>query len=93
AQKLWLSVDYLASADWNGVRVGLYGQWLDAAGNVLGSSAVTTGDGLAVKGTWTTLSGVPDVAAPTGTVQLSVVCSTDDSNAGTVRYDNASCRI
>ncbi|MGX1268109.1 hypothetical protein [Streptomyces phaeoluteigriseus] len=92
-QKLWLSVDYLASADWNGVRVGLYGQWLDAAGNVLGSSAVTTGDGLAVKGTWTTLSGVPDVAAPTGTVQLRVVCSTDDSNAGTVRYDNASCRI
>ncbi|MGW0757186.1 hypothetical protein ACWD1Y_11960 [Streptomyces sp. NPDC002814] len=92
-QKLWLSMDYLASADWNGVRISLYGQWLDASGNILGYSTITTGDGLAVKGAWTSLSGVPAEAAPTGTVQLRVACSTVDSSAGTVQYDNASCRI
>ncbi|MFJ4342691.1 hypothetical protein [Streptomyces sp. NPDC088915] len=92
-QKLWLSVDYLASTDWNGVRISLYGQWLDATGSVLGYSTVTTGDGAAVKGVWTTLNGVPDTAAPAGTVQLRVACSSVDASAGTVRYDNATCRV
>ncbi|MFJ4084866.1 hypothetical protein ACIP2Z_38735 [Streptomyces iakyrus] len=92
-QKLWLSMDYQASADWNGVRISLYGQWLDASGNILGYSTVSTGDGLAVKGAWTNLGGVPDAAAPTGTVQLRVACSTVDGTAGTVQYDNTSCRI
>ncbi|GAA2439928.1 hypothetical protein [Streptomyces glaucus] len=92
-QKLWLSMDYLASADWDGVRISLYGQWLDAAGTILGYSTVTTGDGLAVKGAWTTLSGAPTAAAPTGTTQLRVACSSVDATAGTVQYDNAVCRI
>ncbi|GBQ03921.1 hypothetical protein SSP531S_54000 [Streptomyces spongiicola] len=92
-QKLWLSIDYNASADWNGVRISLYGQWLDASGGILGYSTVTTGDNLAVKASWTTLSGVPDAAAPTGAVQLRVACSTVESSTGTVQYDNASCRV
>ncbi|MEU5978442.1 hypothetical protein [Streptomyces sp. NPDC047315] len=92
-QKVWLTLDYLASADWNGVRISFYAQWLDAAGAILGYSTITTGDNLAVRGTWTTLSGAPTAAAPTGTVQLRVACSTVNSSAGTVQYDNTSCRI
>ncbi|PRH78851.1 hypothetical protein C6N75_12660 [Streptomyces solincola] len=91
--KLWLSMDYFASSNWNGLRLSLYGQWLDASGNILGYSTLTTGDGLAVKGAWTSISGVPDVAAPAGTVQLRVAISTVDSSAGTVQYDNAACRV
>lgn len=92
-QKLWLSIDYNASTDWNGVRISVFGQWLDAAGNSLGYSTMSTGDGLAVKGAWTSLNGVPETAAPTGAVQLRVGCSTVDSSAGTLQFDNASCRI
>ncbi|MFB6505606.1 hypothetical protein ACFC07_22055 [Streptomyces sp. NPDC056099] len=92
-QKVWLGMDYQASTDWNGVRISLYGQWLDASGAILGYSTITTGDGLAVKGAWTRLTGVPTDAAPTGTTQLRVACSTVDGTAGTVQYDNASCRI
>lgn len=92
-QKLWLAIDYYASTDWNGLRVSLYGQWLDTAGNILGYSTVTTGDNAAVKGAWTTLSGVPDDAAPAGTTQLRIACSTVNSSVGTVQYDNAKARI
>ncbi|MFI9078810.1 hypothetical protein ACIGW8_20425 [Streptomyces sioyaensis] len=92
-QKIWLGMDYLASTDWNGVRISLYGQWLDSSGNILGYSTIATGDGLAVKGAWTRLTGLPTDAAPTGTTQLRVACSTVDSTTGTVQYDNTSCRI
>ncbi|MEU0857424.1 hypothetical protein ABZ352_18570 [Streptomyces griseofuscus] len=92
-QKLYLAMDYLASADWNGSRISIYGQWLDAAGTILAYSTVTTGDGSAVKGSWQTLTGVPDEAAPTGTTQFRVACSTVNSSTGTVQYDNASCRV
>ncbi|MFI1012677.1 hypothetical protein [Streptomyces sp. NPDC020965] len=91
-QKVWLSVDYLASTDWNGARISLYAQWLDPAGAILGYSTITTGE-KTVKGAWTTMSGAPADAAPTGTVQLRVACSTVESSTGTVTYDNASCRI
>ncbi|MEU6460346.1 hypothetical protein [Streptomyces sp. NPDC046976] len=92
-QKLWLSIDYYASTDWNGLRISIYGQWLDGSGNILGYSTVTTGDNAAVKGAWTTLSGVPDNAAPAGTTQLRILCSTVNSSAGAVQYDNATARI
>ncbi|MEU1273545.1 hypothetical protein [Streptomyces sp. NPDC005799] len=92
-QKLWLSIDYYASTDWDGLRASFYGQWLDTAGNILGYSTVTTGDNAAVKGAWTTLSGVPDDAAPAGTTQLRIACSTVNSSVGTVQYDNARARI
>ncbi|MCX5182662.1 hypothetical protein [Streptomyces sp. NBC_00268] len=92
-QKLWLSMDYYASTDWDGLRISLYGQWLDAVGNILGYSTVTTGDNLAVKGAWTTLAGVPDDVAPAGTTQLRIACSTGNSSVGSVQYDNASARI
>ncbi|MEU7228942.1 hypothetical protein [Streptomyces chrestomyceticus] len=92
-QKVWLAVDYLASADWDGVRISLSAQWLDATGAALGYSEVTTGADPAVKGAWTTMSGVPDTAAPAGTTQVRVVCSTVESSVGTVQYDNAACRM
>ncbi|MFF4902283.1 beta strand repeat-containing protein [Streptomyces sp. NPDC001068] len=92
-QKLWLSIDYYASTDWNGLRISFYGQWLDAASNILGYSTITTGDNAAVKGAWTTLSGVPDDAAPAGTTQLRIACSTTNSSAGTVQFDNTTARI
>lgn len=92
-QKLWLSLDYFASTDWNGLRISVYGQWLDAVGNVLDYSTITTGDNLAVKGAWTTISGVPDTVAPAGATQLRIACSTVNSSVGTVQYDNASARI
>ncbi|WP_433860137.1 hypothetical protein [Streptomyces kronopolitis] len=92
-QKLWLAMDYRASADWNGIRISLYGQWLDALGNVLGYSTITTGDGVAVKGAWTRITGLPTDAAPTGTTQLRLACSTVDGTAGTVQYDNLACRV
>ncbi|MFF8789236.1 hypothetical protein [Streptomyces sp. NPDC015125] len=92
-QKLWLGMDYLASTDWNGLRVSMYGQWLDSSGNVLGYSTIATGDGLAIKGAWTRITGLPTDAAPAGTTQLRVACSTTDSTTGTVQYDNTSCRI
>lgn len=92
-EKLWLSVDYLASADWNGTQISLTGEWLDASGSIIGTSTVTAGDNAAVKGTWTTLSGVPDDTAPAGSTQLRITCATVSSSAGTVTYDNASARI
>ncbi|MBG7704909.1 hypothetical protein HCJ76_44310 [Streptomyces sp. MC1] len=92
-QKVWLSIDYYASTDWTGLRISLSGQWLDASGTILGYSTVTTGDNAAIKGAWTTLSGVPDEAAPAGTTQLRIACSTVNSSSGTVQFDNASARI
>ncbi|MGW0562962.1 hypothetical protein ACWDZ4_20640 [Streptomyces sp. NPDC003016] len=91
-QKVWLAIDYLASADWAGARVSFYAQWLDTAGAILGYSTITTGSNT-VKGSWQRLSGTPAATAPTGTTQLRVACSTVDSTAGTVDYDNATCRI
>ncbi|WP_435060382.1 hypothetical protein [Streptomyces sp. bgisy060] len=92
-QKVWLEIDYLASADWSGTRISFYAQWLSASGAVLGYSTLTTGDGAAVKGAWTRMSGVPSEAAPPETADLRVAVSTVGSSAGTVSFDNAACRI
>lgn len=92
-QKVWLKTDYLASANWSGARISIAGQWLDATGTVLGSSTIATADSAAIRDAWTTLSGAPADAAPTGTTELRVMLFTVDSSAGTVRYDNTSCRV
>ncbi|NEW73770.1 hypothetical protein [Streptomyces rhizosphaericus] len=92
-QKMWLTIDYLASEDWSGIGISFYAQWQDANGQVLGYSTITTGDADAVRGSWQRLTGVPDAAAPAGTTQVRVACSTVDSTAGSVAYDNASCRV
>ncbi|MBV1940776.1 hypothetical protein KUF83_30035 [Streptomyces sp. BV286] len=92
-QKVWLSMDYQAAADWNGVRVALFAQWLDEAGTTLDYSTITPGDGLTAKGAWTTLKGVPATAAPTGTTQVQVTVSSVDATAGAVQYDKVSCRM
>lgn len=91
--KVWLSIDYLASADWVGTSLWLYAQWQDASGTVLGNAELTTAtDGTAL-GTWTTLSGIPALAAPANTAQVRVAVATNNSSAGTVRFDNVACRI
>ncbi|GAA5071064.1 hypothetical protein [Streptomyces similanensis] len=92
-QKVWLTFDYLASTDWAGSSLGLYGQWFDAAGTLLGYSSVTVAGAAAARGAWSTLSAVPDQAAPRGAVQLRIVCGVVGGTAGTVQFDNTACRI
>ncbi|MER7497129.1 hypothetical protein ABT033_31590 [Streptomyces pharetrae] len=92
-QKVWLSFDYLASADWAGSTFGLYGQWFNAAGTLLAYSSLTLDSATAVKGAWTTASGIPTAAAPTGTTQLRIVLGVVGGTTGTVQFDNTACRI
>lgn len=93
-QKVYLSVDYLASADWAGTSVNIFAQWLDAAGASLGWSTMSAAEtGGVVRGTWTTLAGVPSNASPANTTQMRVCLETLGSTAGTVTYDNAECRM
>ncbi|CAM5235362.1 putative protein OS=Streptomyces griseomycini OX=66895 GN=FHS37_006599 PE=4 SV=1 [Streptomyces griseomycini] len=91
-QKLWLSVDYLASADWVGESINIYGEWLDTAGEALAYSTVSSG-ATPVLGAWTTMSGVPGIAAPAGTTRVRILINSFNSSAGTVTYDNAACRV
>ncbi|MET8696810.1 hypothetical protein ABZV65_30220, partial [Streptomyces bauhiniae] len=93
--KVWLAMDYLASADWNGTSVWIYAQWLDASGTVLANSEVSTtgGGATTVLGAWTTLSNVPDLPAPAGTAQLRVAVVSNKASAGTVAWDNVAARI
>ncbi|NML55186.1 hypothetical protein HHL19_35325 [Streptomyces sp. R302] len=90
-QKVWLSADYLLSANWSGSRVVLFARWLDADGAIVGHSTISTSS--PVRGSWQQLSGVPDAAAPAGTTQVRVFCATAASTVGTVTFDNVSCRI
>lgn len=92
-QKMFLSIDYCASSDWVGRRISVDTRWEDASGGLLGYSTVTTGEGAAVLGSWQRLQGVPAEVAPAGTVNARVTISTNDSTAGTVTFDNASCRV
>ncbi|MFB7545093.1 MULTISPECIES: hypothetical protein [Streptomyces] len=93
-QKVYLSVDYLASADWAGASVNIFAQWLDSAGTSLGYSTMNAAvAGGVVLGNWTTLAGVPDNASPANTTQMVVRLETLDSTAGTVAFDNAECRM
>ncbi|WP_330335703.1 hypothetical protein OHS33_38645 (plasmid) [Streptomyces sp. NBC_00536] len=91
-QRMYLAVDYLASADWVGDRISIYVRWEDNTGASLGNSVVSTGSGAAVKGSWQRLQGVADTAAPPNTVRGRVTISTVSSTAGTVSYDNAVAR-
>ncbi|PZT71496.1 hypothetical protein [Streptomyces sp. AC1-42T] len=93
-QKVYLSIDYLASADWAGSSLSIVAQWLDGSGAPLGSSTMTaTAAGGVVRDTWTTLAGVPANGSPANTTQMRVFLETLDSTAGTVTYDNAECRM
>ncbi|WP_031102295.1 hypothetical protein [Streptomyces sp. NRRL S-146] len=92
-QKMFLGVDYFASDDWAGRRVSVYARWEDATGGLLGYSTVTTGEGNVTRGGWQRIQGVPDEAAPAGTVTARVTISTNESTAGTVTFDNAVCRV
>ncbi|MFC9280953.1 hypothetical protein [Streptomyces collinus] len=92
-QKIWFSFDYLASADWAGTHFGLYGQWFDASGTLLGYSSLSVVPGAAARGAWTTISGVPAEVAPAGTTQLRIAMGSVYGTAGTVAFDNTACRI
>ncbi|MDJ0464976.1 hypothetical protein [Streptomyces sp. H27-C3] len=93
-QKVYLSVDYLADAAWAGASVNIFAQWLDGTGTSLGYSTMNaaTGGGV-VRGTWTTLAGVPANASPANTTSARVCLESLDSTAGTVTFDNAECRM
>ncbi|MFG2141822.1 hypothetical protein [Streptomyces sp. NPDC048650] len=92
-QKMFLGVDYFASPDWAGRRISIYARWEDATGGLLGYSTVTTGEGAVITGGWQRLQGVPDEAAPAGTVTARLTVSTNESTAGSVTFDNAMCRV
>ncbi|MFD6534945.1 hypothetical protein [Streptomyces goshikiensis] len=91
-QRVWLSADFQLSADWNGTRASIYVRWEDAAGAVLAYSRVTNG-AIAAGSGWKTMSGAPDTSAPAQTVLGRIKLSADNTSAGTVLFDNTSCRI
>ncbi|SEE84050.1 hypothetical protein SAMN05216483_6737 [Streptomyces sp. 2131.1] len=91
-QKMYLAVDYLASADWAGDRVSIYAEWRNAAGTSLGVAVITSGSGATVKEAWTRIAGVASVAAPANTTQVVVRLKSVSSTAGTVTWDNAEAR-
>ncbi|MER5482635.1 hypothetical protein ABT024_05375 [Streptomyces sp. NPDC002812] len=91
-QRMYLAVDYLASADWAGERVSIYVRWEDSGGSPLGFSVVSTDSSTTVKGSWQRLQGVADTAAPPDTVRARVTISSFDATSGTVTYDNAVAR-
>ncbi|MFJ1552700.1 hypothetical protein [Streptomyces mirabilis] len=92
-QKMYLAVDYLASADWVGDRVSIYAEWRNAAGTPLDYAVITSGTGATVLGAWTRLSGVSDLVAPTNTAQVIVRLKSVTSTAGSVLWDNAEARF
>ncbi|MGC5236908.1 hypothetical protein [Streptomyces albogriseolus] len=73
--------------------MSLSAQWQDASGAALGNAELTTATDGTTLGAWTTLSGVPALAAPANTAQVRITAATNSSTAGTVRIDNVSCRI
>ncbi|MCG8971737.1 hypothetical protein [Streptomyces sp. CL12-4] len=92
-QKMFLAVDYLASADWAGDQVRIVAEWRNSSGTALGLAQVTSGSGTAVKGAWTRLVGLGDTAAPTGTTEVVVRLASVTSTAGSVLWDNAVARF
>lgn len=92
-QKMYLAVDYFASADWVGDRVSMYAEWRDASGTPLEYAVITSGTGTTVLGAWTRISGVSSVAAPTSTTQVIVRLKSVTSTAGSVLWDNAVARF
>ncbi|MFJ2752634.1 hypothetical protein [Streptomyces sp. NPDC087297] len=91
-QRVWLSVDYQLSTDWVGSKVGIYVRWENATGGLLGYSSIATTGATAGSG-WKTVSGVAPLAAPAQAVTGLIKLLADDGTAGSVLFDNASCRI
>ncbi|WP_327385561.1 hypothetical protein [Streptomyces sp. NBC_01207] len=91
-QRVWLSADYQLSTDWVGTRANAYVRWEDAAGAVLAYSRITSGSA-AAGSNWKTMSGAPETAAPAQTVLGRIKLAADDSKAGSVLFDNVTCRI
>ncbi|WP_314250900.1 hypothetical protein [Streptomyces sp. DSM 40907] len=91
-QRVWLSADYQLSTDWVGTRANVYVRWEDAAGAVLAYSRITSGSAAAGSG-WKTMSGAPETAAPAQTVLGRIKLAADDGKAGSVLFDNSTCRI
>ncbi|MER6253576.1 hypothetical protein ABT224_19700 [Streptomyces sp. NPDC001584] len=91
-QRVWLSVDYQLSTDWVGSKAGIYVRWENATGGLLGYSSITTTGATAGSG-WKTVSGVAPLAAPAQAVTGLIKLLADDGTAGSVLFDNASCRI
>lgn len=91
-QRVWLSVDYQLSDDWVGTKAGIYVRWDDASGTPLAYSTINSGTAAAGSG-WKTMSGTPPLAAPAQAVIGWIRLAADGSKAGSILYDNATCRI
>ncbi|MFF7613512.1 hypothetical protein [Streptomyces lavendulae] len=88
-QRVWLSADYQLSADWIGTTAGIHVRWEDASGAILGYSSIYGN----TTGSWQNMSGIPTPAAPAQTVLGRIRLTADGSRAGSVTFDNATCRI
>ncbi|MFE6639481.1 hypothetical protein ACFVFT_38040 [Streptomyces tendae] len=88
-QKMFLAVDYFASADWVGERVMIAVNWLTADGTWLAQAPVATTAGATALGSWQRLVGLGTPEAPANTTKAAVRVYTANSTAGTVLFDNA----
>ncbi|MFD0353001.1 hypothetical protein ACFVHW_04515 [Streptomyces sp. NPDC127110] len=87
-ESLYLSVDYLASADWAGESLRFTAEWQDAAGTPVGYNSALVRP--PVLGSWARISGQQQ--APSGAVRARLYLQSYKATAGTVRFDNAEAR-
>lgn len=92
--KVYVSLDYKTSPDWNGTNTAIYVRWEDAAGAFLGYSVIySDAPGPAnTGGAWRRLSGLPTDAAPAGAVRGTLSATSNTASVGTVWLDNAIIR-
>ncbi|MCX4677599.1 hypothetical protein OG413_20215 [Streptomyces sp. NBC_01433] len=92
--KVFLSLDYKTSADWDGTNVSIYVRWENSSGGLLGYSVVYSTDiGLAnTNGEWRRISGVPVDGAPAQAVRGALSATSNTASVGAVWMDNAVIR-
>ncbi|MEU1221253.1 hypothetical protein [Streptomyces microflavus] len=92
--KVFVSLDYKTSADWDGTNVAIYVRWEDVTGGFLGYSVIYSNDpGPAnTGGAWRRISGVPADGAPAQAVRGTLSATSNTASVGTVWIDNAIIR-
>jgi hypothetical protein len=88
--KLYIAVDYYASADWAGSELNMHIRWETEGGGTIATDKANTRATVPVKGAWTRLSGT--YTAPASAVRARVRIETGLVTAGGTWFDNAVCR-
>ncbi|MFB8026032.1 MULTISPECIES: hypothetical protein [unclassified Streptomyces] len=92
--KMFVSLDYKTSTDWDGANVAIYVRWQNASGGFLGYS-VTYSTDLAMAntaGAWARISGIAVGSAPAQAVVGILSVSSNTASLGAVWVDNAVIR-